>query len=263
MAPFKVGVVLQSLRLGVRPGIEKVKELGLDGFQTYVTGGELAPENMGRSARREFRKFVADRGLVVSALCVELGGYADPATVDDKVERTMRMIDLGVDLGVAIHTAHIGRVSEDPNSRERQTIAEALSAIGNYAAERDCCFACETGPEETMVLRDFLASLDCPGLRVNYDPANLVMNGFDPVKGVGDLAGLIVHTHAKDGIREDDKRRREVPLGQGQVPWDDYLAALGEAGYEGFLTIEREGGENPVADIIAARDFLRERLAAM
>ncbi len=263
MAPFKLGVVLQSLRLGVRAGIEKVKDLGLDGFQTYVTGGELAPENMGRSARREFRRFVADRGLTISALCVELGGYTDPATLDNKIERTLRMIDLGVELGVAIHTAHIGRLPEDPKARERETIAEALSAIGDYAAERECCFACETGPEDTAILRDFIASLGCPGLRVNFDPANLVMNGFDPVKGVADLADLIVHTHAKDGIREDDKRKREVPVGQGQVPWNEYLAALADAGYEGFLTIEREGGENPVADIIAARDFLRERLAGM
>jgi len=30
-----------------------------------------------------------------------------------------------------------------------------------------------------------------------------------------------------------------------------------EIGYKGFFTIEREVGENPEADIIKARDFLR------
>ena len=51
---------------------------------------------------------------------------------------------------------------------------------------------------------------------------------------------------------------REVPLGQGQVPWQEYLAALREIGFDGFLTIEREVGENPDADIRMAADFLRD-----
>jgi sugar phosphate isomerase/epimerase len=256
MARLKIGVMIESLRLGVRQGIEKAAEIGLDGFQVYVTGGEMAPENLPRSARRELRRFVADRGLAISALCVELGGYADPAGADEKIERTRRMIDLGVDLGVRIHSSHISRIPEDPNARERRTIAEALLAIGSYAAERDCCLACETGPEDTALMHDFLASIGSDGVKVNFDPANLVMNGFDPVRGVYELADFIVHTHAKDGIRRPDKSAQEVPLGQGQVPWERYVAALRETGYEGFFTIERECGDNPVEDVIAAKSFL-------
>lgn len=256
MARLKIGVMIESLRLGVRPGIERAAELGLDGFQLYVTGGEMAPENLSRSGRREFRKFVEHSGLAISALCVELGGYTDRASVDEKIVRTQRMLDLGVDLGVVVHTAHIGRVPEDPAAPERRTLAEALTAICNHAAERGRCFATETGPEDTELLRDFLASIGSEGARVNFDPANLVMNGFDPVRGVADLADLIVHTHAKDGVRHDDGKKEEVPLGQGQVPWERYLAALDEAGFDGYLTIEREVGENPLADIVAAKRFL-------
>jgi sugar phosphate isomerase/epimerase len=256
MARLKIGVLLDCLRLGVRGGIEKAAELGFDGFQVYVTGGELAPEALGRSARREFRKFVADRGLQISALCVELGGYADPAALDERVGRTHRMIDLGVDLGVAIHTSHIGRVPEDPKAPERGTIAEALLAIGSYAAERGCCLACETGPEDSPLLREFIASFGCEGVKVNFDPANLVMNGFDPVRGVYELAGLIVHTHAKDGVRRPDKAKAEVPLGEGQVPWERYVAALSEIGYDGFFTVERETCDDPVGDILKAKRFL-------
>jgi len=256
MARLKIGVMAESFRLGVRAGIEKAAEIGADGFQVYVTGGEMAPENMTRSARREFKKFVADKGLEISALCVELGGYADRVALDERIERTKRMIDLGVDLDVPIHSSHIGRIPDDPSAGERRSINEALVAIGTYAAQHGCCLACETGPEDTALMHDFLASVGSEGVRVNFDPANLVMNGFDPVRGVYELADFIVHTHAKDGVRRDDGSKEEVPLGEGQVPWDRYIEALREIGYDGFFTIEREAGDAPVEDVVAAKHFL-------
>ena len=42
--------------------------------------------------------------------------------------------------------------------------------------------------------------------------------------------------------------------------WDRYLPALEKAGYAGFLTIEREVGDDPAADIAMAIDFLRGKI---
>lgn len=53
---------------------------------------------------------------------------------------------------------------------------------------------------------------------------------------------------------------REVPLGQGSVNFDTYLAALVEIGYHGFLTIEREVGDKPEEDIAMAVGFLKEKI---
>jgi len=38
------------------------------------------------------------------------------------------------------------------------------------------------------------------------------------------------------------------------------LLALDKIGYKGFLTIEREVGDDPEADIKLAKDFLTEKL---
>ena len=48
----------------------------------------------------------------------------------------------------------------------------------------------------------------------------------------------------------------------GGVDWDKYIAALNDIGYTGYLTVEREVGADPAADIVMAVDFLREKLAA-
>lgn len=48
-----------------------------------------------------------------------------------------------------------------------------------------------------------------------------------------------------------------MPLGEGSVKWDEYLAALNDIGYKGFLTIEREVGDDPEKDIGNAVSFLK------
>ena len=53
---------------------------------------------------------------------------------------------------------------------------------------------------------------------------------------------------------------RETPLGTGHVPFPDYLATLRESGFRGYLTIEREVGDNPRQDIATAVAFLREAM---
>ena len=53
---------------------------------------------------------------------------------------------------------------------------------------------------------------------------------------------------------------QEVPLGEGEVDWKGYLHALKDIGFDGFLTIERECGEDPAADIVSAVLFLKSQL---
>ena len=50
----------------------------------------------------------------------------------------------------------------------------------------------------------------------------------------------------------------ETPVGGGDVNWDAYIKALKDIGYEGYLTIERETGADPAADIAKAANFIRE-----
>ena len=153
---------------------------------------------------------------------------------------------------------------------------EACFELAEYADSINAHFAVETGPETSAVLKGFLDSLNSTGVGVNLDPANLVMvTGDDPVGAVHNLKKYIVHTHAKDGkqlffrdpeivygIKKDvivtDDSFIEVPLGEGSVDFPKYLAALEEIGYKGFLTIEREVGDNPERDIKSAVNFLKE-----
>ena len=87
--------------------------------------------------------------------------------------------------------------------------------------------------------------------------------GDDPVDAVEHLKDYIVHTHAKDGRMLPDNKYIELPLGTGDVPFDAYLKKLVEVGFDGYLTIEREVGDNPYDDIKLAYDFLCEKKAKL
>lgn len=277
MSSFPIGVILESLRLPVIEALDTVKALGAQGIQVYATNGELSPKHITGEMRRDFPKMVADRGLAISALCGDLGrGFGNPELNPGLVEDSRRIIDLALEWGIRIVTTHIGVVPQDPNHARYRIMQDACGELAEYADSINAHFAVETGPETALTLRGFLDSLHSRGVAVNLDPANLVMvTGDDPVKAVHTLKDYIVHTHAKDGRKLYDKDPEkiygiafdtelsdpafiELPLGEGDVPFGDYLNALREIGYKGYLTIEREVGDQPAVDIEQAVHFLRK-----
>lgn len=276
MKKFPIGVIIDSFRTDIPTAVKKAADCGAQGIQVYSTRGEMAPENLSAEKRKEFLKLVKDNGLVVSALCGDLGGggFIHKELNRERVDYSKRILDLAKDLETDVVTTHIGVVPEDPNHDRYKIMQEACYELAEYADSINAHFAVETGPETSLVLKGFLDSLNSTGVGVNLDPANLVMvTGDDPAKAVHNLKKYIVHTHAKDGkqlfykdpeiiygIKQEvivtDSSFLEVPLGEGSVNWQEYLTALEEIGFDGFLTIEREVGDNPEADIIKAVDFL-------
>ncbi|MBP3327820.1 MAG: sugar phosphate isomerase/epimerase [Clostridia bacterium] len=285
MFKFPVGVIVDSFRLPIPEAVKKAAEVGADGIQVYASHGNMAPENMDAQKRREFKALVEENGLVISALCGDLGGggFVHKNQNPHKVEKSKRILDMAKELGTDIVTTHIGVVPEDKNSDRYKIMQEACFELSSYADSIGAHFAVETGPETSLMLKGFLDSLGSTGVGVNLDPANLVMvTGDDPVQAVYNLKDYIVHTHAKDGVQNfyvhpdkvygmpgadkiliegehvtDADSFEEVPLGTGSVPFPQYLAALDDIGFKGFLTIEREVGDNPAKDISDAVSFLR------
>lgn len=283
----KIGVIVDSFGIGVREGLKKAKEVGAEGVQIYAVSGEMDPDQLSPAQRKELRQYIADLGLEISALCGDLAGHGfqDAAANPAKVEKSKRILDLAMDLGTNVVTTHIGIVPEDRNGPIYTAMQEACEELGVYANSLNAYFAIETGPEPAAHLKSFLDTLSTRGVSVNFDPANMVMvTGDDPVEGVKTLKDYIVHTHVKDGHRlrlvdpkdvygylgydamdhqkiaemaSSGAAFEEVPLGEGKVDFPAYFAALQEIGYKGYLTIEREVGDNPAADIEKAVKFIK------
>lgn len=282
MYPFKIGAMVESFHMDTFDAIRHAAAMGVEGLQMYCARNENAPDKMTAERKAKIKALVRDEGLCFSAICGDLGrGFGHPELNPALVEQSKRIMDLALELGTHIVTTHIGVVPTDPAHPRYKIMQDACGTLAEYADSVGAKFAVETGPETSLTLKGFLDSLHSRGVSVNLDPANLVMvTGDDPAQAVHNLKDYIVHTHAKDGIMlkrgdpeqiygvtpmpEDMKGIEffeEVPLGRGSVPFDRYLKALDEIGYQGYLTIEREVGEDPEADIRLAKDFLREKIA--
>lgn len=282
---MKIGAMVESFRAGFRGGVEKAAALGVSGVQAYATTGELAPENMTPAKIKETMDIIRSNGLVFSAICGDFGvGFTNPEKNKIYVEKSKRVVDLALELDCKVVTTHIGTVPAEENETKK-IMREACHELAVYADSVGAAFAVETGPELAVLLCEFLDSLGAGGVRVNFDPANLVMVAGDrPETAVKELGKYIVHTHAKDGIMlkrteavaglqlsaeaaehntmiDMGKKYLELPLGQGGVNFDTYLPALKETGFDGFLTIEREVGADPEKDIGMAVQFLKEKIA--
>lgn len=278
MYHFSIGVMLESFHKPSAEAMSIAQKLGAQGLQVYATPDALEAKGIATpAAQKEFFRMVKDHGLVISALCGDLGhGFGNAELNPDLIEKSKRILDLAMEFETNIVTTHIGVVPGDSNHPRYRIMQDACGELAAYADSLNAHFAIETGPETSLVLKNFLDSLHSTGVSVNLDPANLVMvTGDDPVQAVYNLKDYIVHTHAKDGRKLDERDPEviyglrpgdplvtnpafiELALGDGDVPFPAYLKALDDIGYKGFLTIEREVGDHPAADIEKAVGFLK------
>jgi sugar phosphate isomerase/epimerase len=117
----------------------------------------------------------------------------------------------------------------------------------------------ETGQETADGLAALLGVLDRPNVVVNFDPANMLLYGKgDPIQAVRVLAPWIGQVHVKDANQTTTPGTwgEEVAAGTGEVDWPAFFATLAQIDFTGDIVIEREAGDQRVADIRIAREVV-------
>ena len=92
-------------------------------------------------------------------------------------------MSLSYDLGPRVVIVQAGKIPEDVADPRAALLTESLTALGQHGDRTGTTLALETGLESGAALRQFLDLFDSGGLGVNFDPANLLMQGFDPITG--------------------------------------------------------------------------------
>lgn len=281
---FQIATLADWFGVGLLEGIRESGRCGAEGVQIYAAG-EFDPRTVSSQSIAAVRDTAKCAGQTVTALCGELGGFGfeKPEDNPDKLAYLKKVLELADRLDCRVVTTHIGVVPSDRAHPRYQVMLDAVGEAARYAARLGSCIAVETGPEAIATLRGFLDQCG-PGAGINYDPANLVISGADDeVAAVKTAGSAIVHTHAKDGRHHGNLSPEEfyhhfalgglewaaasgcyeeTPLGEGEVRWVPYLNALREAGYHGWLTIEREARDSS-EDIRMAVRFLQNTIAKL
>ena len=154
---------------------------------------------------------------------------------------------------------HAGYINPADKAGHRK-LTDRLKYVRDLCADAGIGLTLETGQETADDLAETLS--DLPGVFVNFDPANMILYGKgDPVRAVKILAPWIRHVHVKDAnyTKTPGTWGEEVEWTKGQVNADAFIAALDEIGFNGFLAVEREAGNNRAGDIAAAVADLKSR----
>ncbi len=293
---MNLSLMLNNLRQPFEESLNTVQRLKIPAIHLSADG-RWDPAVCDTTCRKQLRSALDGRGLAISALsgCGRAIDLGQPNQAKDNIATAQKALEMAADLmgaaGVAgIWQDHVGVIPSSPDGPRWDSFVRCTQAIARHGEKVGACLAVETGPEPAFAVENLLRTVGSTALRVNYDPANLILypalfrsdphliekfgrpagpyekaaafREFEPIEGVRRLGRFIVHTHAKDAL-VDGAVAREVPLGMGWVDWPRYLRLLKQVGYMGYLAIERETGADPVGDIAQAAAFLREQLQAL
>ena len=172
-------------------------------------------------------------------------GFVPPATRAARELRTLAVGDFAAELGVPGIATHIGFVPDDRSSEDYGAVLGMVRRVCDHAAGYGQTFALETGQEPASALLEFLLAADRANLRINFDPANMILYGTgDPIAALDILAPYVVTVHCKDGDWPPKgvpgALGTERPLGSGAVGIDRYVKTLRDVGFQGSLNVERE-----------------------
>jgi sugar phosphate isomerase/epimerase len=251
--PLEVGVMFwggkdpaETLRelksLGVRCG-----QIGIPGDMKLEGAGDAWKAALDREGFVLVTVFSAYNGESYADIPTvqKTVGFIPPATRAEREARTREVSDFAARLGVPGIATHIGFVPDDDSDPNYVAVRELVRRICDYAARRNQTFALETGQESAETLLRFFIDVNRENLRINFDPANMILYGTgDPIEALDVLGAHVVSVHCKDGDwppkNQPGALGTEKPAGQGSVGMERFIQKLKQIGYKGALVIERE-----------------------
>lgn len=186
-----------------------------------------------------------DRAELMAALdrygveVLSLSGHSDLAA-EEGVRRFRDRLEFAASLGVRIVNTGVGDLSSEAR---RRSLPGHIRQVAAWASDLGITVALEphgSGAPSGRVLATMIREIGAPGIRVNYDTANVVYySGERPDEDILLVADLVAHVHMKDKI--GGKMEWNFPgLGKGEVNFPRILTILEESGYEGPFSIEIE-----------------------
>lgn len=209
------------------------------------------------------KKQVADAGLALAVYSIG-NDFFQP----DREVWAKQLADLkaGVDTANRLETSVLrvfsGNAKPDYTFEQGfDWIAEGLAQGAEYALAHGVTLALENHglmAGRSDQVRKIIETVNSPALRANLDTGNFLLVNQNPTDAARELAGLVALVHLKDFRQATSADTQHVykgldgaaftgsVVGEGQVDLKTITGILREAGYAGWLSLEFEGGQDPL-----------------
>lgn len=257
----RVAVALTPLDRPVRAAIHAAAEMDADGVQ-FELGRDFTVGDMTESARRQLLHELDERRLGVAALHLPLQrGLCELDGLDARIDRLKAALQLAYQLRADSVTFRIGRVPVESASMEYETLAAVLNDLARHANRVGSMPSIIPSADDAEAIAALVSRVREGPLGVCLDPAIAVAGGKSPPAVYRALVDVVSQLLVRDAVRDVDGAVVEVPLGRGEVPWDELLALVNEAAFSGWLTATRTQGDDKPGDLRRAVLFVRNVLA--
>lgn len=258
MSWFRLAVSLVSLGEPFRQAVRRLRDWGVQGAE-WDAVGELAPEQLSQSGRRELRHILEANNLSPAGIRVPLSvGLDQPEGLEARMEMLRQALQLAYDVGSRIILVDPGALPDDTSAPQYTMLADVLLSLGRYGERVGSVLALETGATPPQSWRQFLDRLQSEGLGILLDPATLIAHGIEPEEAVSQLQPHLRYVQAREARRGTRHHpAQEVPLGHGHVDWIGLTNALRDADYRGWLSLKRQPSLTARRDLEEGLRFLR------
>ena len=248
----------------LRDALGRVKDAGADGVRLDLRS-ELRAADLSATARRELRHRLREHGLAAGpAVFPTRGALHASDRLDERVAGVTAALQLAADLGCDTLTLRpfappaVGQSGdgEGDDGGEAALLVEVLSDVAR-AGQHVGVIPCVTPAGNPRRWAETVAAVSTGPVGVNLDPAAVLRAGGDPAAAARATAGLIRTVTARDALA-DGAGGREVPVGRGEVDWEELLALLDEANFRGWTTCDRTEGPDRFAEASRAVGYLRK-----
>ena len=258
MPPIRIAVATCCFAQPLKPSLHTAAGIGAEAVQLDARN-ELKPAELSDTGRRQLLHDLNEIGLSVASLSFPTRrAFFDSEQLEARVAAAKTAMQFAYQLEARIVTARIGRIPEDPDSAQFQLLCDVLNDLARHGNHVGATFSITPSRDSARSLAQMIERVTEGPIGINFDPATFVIAGDHPTEALQTLHESVTHVQIRDAIQDLDGSGLEVPVGRGEVPWDEFLALIDEIGYQGWLTIDRTQGDDKRNDAARAVQFLRQ-----
>jgi L-ribulose-5-phosphate 3-epimerase len=256
----RMAVVLRCFGQPLKKALQTAGTMNVTGIQLDAIT-ELRSLELSDSGRRQFLRHLSDQGLSIASVNVPLQKSLSELTdLDARIDLLKRAMQSAFLLKSKIVTARIGRIPENTESREYNTLVAVLNDLAKHANHVGSVLAVTPSGDPLQAIDDLFSKISQGPMELHLDPAGLVASGQQAAEFFRRFPKIISQIQIRDAVRDLDGGVLETPVGRGEVVWDELMVLIHEADFKGWLAVERKQGEDKFGDMSRALSFTKQLL---
>jgi sugar phosphate isomerase/epimerase len=255
--PLRLAVATHCFGQELKAALLLASRSGAGGVQLDARN-EAKPSELSATGRRQFAHALAEIGLQLASLDFPLRRPLwDAERLDARIDALKQAMEFAYELKARVVTARLGGLPDESDAAGQSLLKDVLDDLARHGNHVGVTLAIGSGRESPARFLEMLKSVTTGPIGVNFDPAATVMSGTSPSEAFGVLREFVAHVLVRDAIWGADGEGNEVPVGRGEVPWDELLFLLQESDFAGWLTVDRTQGQDRAGDAGRALQYLQ------